>query len=302
METSINQSYTKSLQQVMPDRYIICTSRVAQELPKLPVDGTLASLKVAKDTNVNVSLEAQGLDTGQLTSYDMAVLSAIITLYDCGKLFFTPATIYRVMCGLSESKNPGKAAVDQVRTAIERLQNVTVNIDAWGQGALYNFQDREQCIFEARLLQVALKNVVTGNSVISGYALTEAPVLYKYSLCYKQLATFPASVLSSFSGNNNHMIISLRYELLRLVCAMSRNKKMSRTISYDSLLVRIGIADSTDEQRRVFRKNLTAILDSFIVSGLIDSYSEIRKNRAYAQVCLTLPTAKGPKNGSIPQK
>lgn len=302
MESSINQSHTKSLQQVMPDRYIICTSRVAQELTKLPIDGKTVKLEVAKDTSIQMSLATRNPDIHRLTSYDMAVMSAIITLFDCGKHFFTPATIYRVMCGLSNGQNPGKAAVDQVRTAIERLQNTSVNIDAWDQGALYDIQDREQCLLNAPLLQMTLEQVQTGNSVVSGYALTETPVLYKYSLCYKQLATIPASVLSALTGNNNHMIIGLRYELLRLVNAMSRNKKMSRVINYNSLMACMGIADSTTEQIRVFRKNLTAILDSFILSGLIDGYSEIRKNRAYAQVCLTLPAAKGSKNSTIPQE
>ena len=296
MENAINQSHAKSLQQVMPDRYIICTSRVAQELTRLPVDGKTVKLEVAKDTSIQVSLATRNPDIHRLTSYDMAVLSAIISLYVCGKHFFTPATIYRVMCGLSDSQNPGKTAVEQVRTAIERLQSITVEIDAWDQGSLYGIEDQEARIFCEPLLQVATEKVVAGNSVVTGYALTEAPVLYRYSLVYKQLATFLTSVLSSFSGNNNRMIIGLRYELLRLVCAMSRNKKMSRTINYDSLMACMGITASSNEQARIFRKNLTAILDSFIIAGLIDGYSEIRKNRAYAQVCLTFPAAKGAKN------
>lgn len=296
MENAINQSHAKSLQQVMPDRYIICTSRVAQELTRLPVDGTPASLKVAKDTSVLVTLTPRKQEINQITSYDMAVLSAIISLFVCGKHFFTAATIYRVMCGLSDSQNPGKTAVEQVRTSVVRLQNTVVNIDAWDQGKLYGAQSQSAHFFCEPLLQVAAEKVVAGNSVVNGYALTEVPVLYRYSLVYKQLATFPTSVLSSFTGNNNRQIIGLRYELLRLVCAMSRNKKMSRTIRYNSLMADMGIGQCTSEQARAFRKNLSAVLDSFILSNLIDGYSEIRKNRAYAQVCLTLPTAKGSKN------
>lgn len=270
-----------------PETYVMCVSKAAHALTRFSQECPSLGIKVGHGMTISVKVDLPE-DEETLSSYDMAVLSAVISLFVAGNEAFTVPMVCRAMCGKLAATNLSEKIKCDVSASIRKLMTTYISINAAAQQKKYNLEQTE---FNGALLNV--KPMTARNDCgqeCLHFKFVRPPVLYEYSLAIKHIVSFPMEAVNTATINNTHDAIVIRYCLLRRVAIILRSRRNDK-IAYDTFFQEADCADAckcSKVLRSKRRKLIRHILEKLIVAGLITGYEEYKKYRSFAGVIVTV--------------
>ena len=161
----------------------------------------------SKNIIVIVNLEAKAnivISDPDITSFDLAVMDSIYTVTRTGNMIFTPETIVRALCGNTE-RNVTEKKVNAVIRSIGKMSNIKIEIDCTDEFiARHKISKGQKAVRKGDLLPLEETYVISGNHkrIMTGYRLTETPLLYRYAEATKQIISCDMN-LFNLSGKTN---------------------------------------------------------------------------------------------------
>lgn len=275
-ETMRPQMQLPLIRSIPATKYIIDMTLLAQKLLLANQDNS--KIKFASG-NYDIKVALTGLESWDITRFDVIVYTAAASLYEAGNKAFTVPMLARVIVGYHASDvSPNLCA--EIEKSVNKLNALTITIHA---------PDR---LYSDRLLRVAPYKARNDNGTICvHYGYVIEPVLLGYAKKLGHLYTYPIESVNTIAKMNNTMdVIVVRHYVLWRVAVAIRTHKYSR-IAYETIAKDCNV--SIAKARRICKR----VLDHLTEIDYINSYSEYRKERKYVGVNLT-GTAKSGKSGT----
>ncbi|WP_392889961.1 hypothetical protein [Eubacterium limosum] len=221
---------------------------------------------------------------GHITAYDREVLDAISTLYMSGHREFSANMVYKTMTGIKGDTYVKNETCKSVRESIEKLRKTHLYIK---ESTLINLGEGEDNKIEfgidedATLILVTGKSLYIGGNRVSGYEISQPPIIYKHAKKTHQLRFIPASVLSVKELSNTPENVALRGYLNRKIeRARDFNKVINECfIDYEDLYKYLNKEDAHRRLKFRLREKVKVILDSWIKVEYITSYEVITSGK-----------------------
>ena len=230
---------------------------------------------VYDDENVELSIKKN------FTPYDREVHDAVISLYEAGNKHVTPATVYRMMNGLTGSEYVTKAAIKKVRVSLEKSRRIEVTIFCEDEVDLY--KDKHKVPMEIEYTDYMFNSkivTVTVNKKIKqrAYFFQCKPILFEYAQISGQIMREPINLLNTTNKvNNTPEVTVLRGHLLKQIHWMKKHNR-SKNITYESMYELLGVAKDklTTQMYKLkthkTRKHISSILEEWVEQKYIKSF------------------------------
>ena len=268
----------------------------------------------------------------RLTAFDKAVYEAVATSFFYHKqrngsraFYITPQEVWRIMNGTaSTSKTPGAKQVERVCSSLDkfRFTRFYMNITAELKAHYLTMEDERivKGIVDTYLLKADRVEFTTDKGrKITGYRVTDEPILYSYNKAKGHLVLVPYELLdTSDSTGNEGNTIEFRSYLLQQIGLMYEGQRNNSRILYSTLYrdtgtqppeERLNPANYSTETayKRNIRKEaqrdrdkISALLDAWKAKDWIKGYKPVKKGRAYIGVDIALNPEK--RQGKQPRK
>jgi hypothetical protein len=230
-----------------------------------------------------VDLDSSSIEiSGKLNAYDREVHAAVVTLYAEGNEFITNQMIYRVITGDPNSRLSENQA-NEIEKSLNRCRTSLVKIDC-SEERKYNYDHNLEFSYSDNLLAAEGWGVKLNGQFVSCLRIKNTPVLYRYALAKKQVATIPIKLLNSPVVKTKEIIMLQGY-LSRRIARMKNSKSTSRNIKYETLYSELKAEEKTSSPNSLrnkqakLRKHTKIILDHWRKEKYIKSYREVKKGR-----------------------
>ena len=234
-------------------------------------------------TSLCLTYDADGIEISRnIDPIDREIHNAVATLWAAGNRIVTPRQVYQVMTGTQS--NPKPKAIEETAASIDKQRRTFVKIDYTDElrGRPVEFEGEtvtpSQCSYETYMLNADKVDIKTANgSIVSGYIIKEAPILYRHDITTKQIVTYPQKLLEASSRavkatDTNVLIRS--YLIGRIKKMIRKGSKLSRSIRYDTMYEAIGKGGATRTERSRMNTTVKKLLDFFVGEGLIKGWHE----------------------------
>lgn len=268
----------------------------------------------------------------RLTAFDKAVYEAVATSFFYHKqengsraFYITPQEVWRIMNGTaSTSKTPSAKQVERVCSSLDDMRFTRFYMDITAElDANYLTMEDERIvngIVDTYLLKADRVEFTTDKGrKITGYRVTDEPILYSYNKAKGHLVLVPYELLdTSDSTGNEGNTIEFRNYLLQQIGLMYEGQRNNSRILYSTLYrdtgtqppeKRLNPANYSTETayKRNIRKEaqrdrdkINALLDAWKAKDWIKGYKLVKKGQAYIGVDIALNPEK--KQRKQPQK
>lgn len=256
-------------------KVVLCMSSVANKLHKGELSG--GNQWTERDgTKITVKMQSSTMPI-PLTAFDMAVHSAIVSLYDSGIQEFSIAAVCRTLCLNPKMSKISAKLQTAVRSSIEKMSGIETTIlkePSKGQGEEYRGRLLEIEVFEGR---------TDNGRTLSFWKCSRPPIIYQYSLDHKQCWACPIKTIQTGGMlTNSRDVISLRYCLLRRIAIMHRQaktpKRYSNQIKYDSIYRELLMNARCQWTTRKLRNVVEACLKCWKESNFIGDYRVYKRH------------------------
>lgn len=238
----------------------------------------------------NVNFDNEGIQiTGEkeLTPYDREIHDALVTLYIDGRNdYITLQMIYRTLTGNKNAKlNPKQK--ETINNSLNKMMYSHIKMIASKEECeAYGFNEFS---YEGALIY-AEKMIGTINGVSTEvYHLLREPVFYTCANKKNQIQRLDIKLLDSPVSKNEENIILQGY-LYRRIIAMKGSRKLSSTISYDTVYKHLDIQAASDgalrKKKLKVRNTIKKILNYWKEKKFIKNY--IENNRKNEIVSITI--------------
>lgn len=271
-----------------PESYPIGLSKLQSSLPdcqydvKEVIDVSGKGEALPATVAVLLSMDDDSIATSRpVTGYDLAVHSAVASLWVAGNRYFTPAQAYKAMTG--RDSDPGPAALKRVEESLDKQCCTRVTIDmteeARRRDLNVNGFEASKAELTTNMIWAAKLRVETrGGGEVMGYLIKEAPIFYAHDNSIGQVRSVSVRYLAAASEAVKpvEQNIVTRDYLFRRIEAMKNSPKLSRRIRYEALYKVAGINEEsrTTTQRR--REAIGKMLDALRAEGYIKGWDEYR--------------------------
>lgn len=222
-------------------------------------------------------------DLSPLNSFDRFVLTVCISAQDAGAECVTVDSIFRVMTGSHRNipRPEQKAAILQ---SIERLMSVIIEIDSSEPLKKMKYKDLKPRIVSTLLPAEYLDGVeVNGQSTTVIHFLTESPLL-SVARAKKQIISYPVELLDVPNQNQTPLVMTIKSYVIQRVHEIIKHKNMEKTLTYEDIFKRCGLADANRRQRQQARKTIDDVMEHLKTEGVIQSFEKVKKGRTYYSI------------------
>jgi hypothetical protein len=275
----------------------LTTGNLYNELTEVVVSGNKT-----KEVTTKVILNYEGVTlTGrrEVTAYDRVVHNALLSVKKAGNKNFTPATVYRVMNGLTERDWVRPQAIAAVTNSIDKLLVTRAKIDFTDE-AIMHHKNIQNATLEGFLIEARKIEIKAGGEIVSGYEFISEkdPILYSHAQVSGQIYTIPIKLLKTKSKvRGTEEVIIIREYLIRQIEWIKSNKsKRSPNITYKSIYEELGISQ-TDLNEKAYkektfkiRSHTKALLASWKEKEVeyIKDYKEYKEGYIYKGITITV--------------
>lgn len=292
-ETRLN---TPTQSQVAIKTHIVPNTKLAQKItdPELfSIADVLLDVssseerKVGREILTKVSLSYDDIDaqlSRPITPFDQAILDGLSTLWVNGAREITLTNIWHASTGATGS--PSAKQLHETEASVDKMMRIYCSIDysqeARNRELTYEGEQVKEFMKEGHLLDAQKLKLRTVNGTkVTGYTLTQSPILYEYSSTVRQVITYPQSLLTAQNaGSNTDRNVVVKNYLMRRVGQIKGKGKCSPNILFTSLYERADLpakrSDETDAERKSreklekkVRDYSLSFLDSLVDSGYI---------------------------------
>lgn len=268
-----NGKEIKTFQPILARDLLLCMSKAAQKIPEIEPNAENVFLNVGMKGDVPIKVSYREGVT-ELTTLDMAVHSAVVSLYHVGNRIITIAMVCRTLRMSLRTKCHSEELQSVVRASIDKMRRIGININAQSQQKKYELPRRE---FSDSMLNLTETIARADNGrICECFEFQSEPVIYSYSRALKHFAVVPIEeVDTSERINSTVTAIVVRYALLRRVVVIKRARKNYR-VTLESLYKECNpICKSMEKIRSLTR----SILDCWEKSGFIGGYEIYKEYR-----------------------
>lgn len=295
----------------------INTQLIASEAFTQDIDGQLRFVwgidqspgKKMPVTYIALSYEGTETQTSRkMTAFDNAVYNAVSTRFYYWKqekgdipLYITPQEIWRTMNGKGDDARPGNKQVSRIVQSLDKMRVTLCFMDISEELNTHYITLNDERLASGNIETYLLKadkvsfKTEKGRKV-TGYRITDEPILYTYNKAKKHILWFDYKLLDTSSNtSDSENVIEFRNYLLIQIQNMKSRKRDSNRILYETLYRDTGIMPaekrvdrnnySTENSyqtkiRQEFKKDrekVKGILKSWKEKGWIDGYYDIKK-------------------------
>lgn len=217
-----------------------------------------------------VSMCTRGFPVSILNGFDRRVYNSLCTLWLFGEKNVTPNRIFAVMHGFAKRS----ASTDQARKimdSINKMSDVVVYVDI-GQ----NVRIDNMLYIQTNRIKRADGKKCTMIKIIS------EPILLTYNKAKKTLISVPTECISNSDLNTTEKILAIQDYLLMRIVNFKKKRFPQKKILYYTMYRDSGVKTPELSKDRIRdRRKIYKLMDGWVDKGLIKSYQDIRKGRAY---------------------
>ena len=263
--------------------FVMCLSKVAHAIEKGILNENIKYLEIQKDCAIAARLCSDD-GTAKVNTFDMAVYSAVISLYAAGMDTFSISEICRALCLDPKMVKVGGKMRSHVLDSVEKLQQTYLWLETSRQAKSRATVDVK---YDGKMLELEALTARTDNGKeCLHFRLRSEPLLYRYSKDCKQVYLIPmkkVSMLDKFS--NTILSVVVRHALLRRIVIILRNPK-NPNIKYSELTKECGFAWDTKDEKMILRSCVRKVLLGWVKTGLIGGFHEYRDQRTIIGVTI----------------
>ena len=224
-----------------------------------------------------------GIAINRLEPEDRQVLDAIVTVWENGERTTTIQTIYQII-----TKNPrSRLTPEKEEELLNRLRKLSlsyIKINAAEESQYYGgvLKDQMEGTIISITLDTSYVNGALTYNTVHILDLDRSPV-YRYAKIKKQIAAVPFKYLDTKSANKNRETTLIEDCLIDKIESIEHTGDtiLIRTILDSAGIHEEGQKDFKKKRQRTLKK-IQAILDGYITTGYITSYTINSKGRSKA--------------------
>lgn len=263
----------------LPKKFVMPNDVISRTIPgKIVANQPLkmivkSSAAGEKEKYRNVLMTSPNSGTDEFTIFDKCVNDACCSLYHEGIMAFTPATIGRILNGLSGGADVSKTMQDRIAESIRKQNQLFLYIYP-GNARVIGTTSNMTMEDGGNILAVSESLEKCGGFDVVVFELDEEPFLLKYCHNKKLVITIDRDIwdTSNFLRNSDRVMYLKRY-LLSAIYLMKNSKYQNKELLYRTILEKSGVALTGQYKRD--KQNIMRILDSFQAAGYIQGYTVI---------------------------
>lgn len=292
---SISQNYIsnkldlESGRSVMPDTLTLLGAKLPRELTKDFINTGVQNIKIVPDKpdsiiKAELKNESIMLPDGY-TKFDLFVNFAVISCFQTGDRFITPTKVFKVLTAKTEDSirlTPDNER--QIEDSLQKNATTWIKINYMNQTKYYPLEGEYEPL-EGNLLYLEKQRRIINGKEVEGYEILHTPILYKYSqITNNQIIKVPMKYLDTKPSKGNDISYKPTTITIKLYITdrieQAKKGKLSNKILYDTLFDDCNITYSSNKQRLAYISSIRKILDGFIRTGYITSYTETTKEKS----------------------
>lgn len=302
----------QSFKSVAPDKYLIPTGKLERaiaERGKGNAEVIKGSGKNSPPVTISFVLhfdsesskEAKLLGPRNISKFDMAILSAVISLLMCNNVVITPAMAYRTMAGWDATHDITPKQEEAAKKSIEKLRKTFIDCDATGAIQRY-CKDKglpddgsEWNVDEALLICGGLQRRMINGKIAKAYLFDnydkkgnlKMPFVARLALKSKQILALPMELADMTISATESNIILRNYLWMQIGAIKNPKARRRPEISYEGIYKELGIDLSTDLGRKHAQRAREAtekLLQNWKQKGAIKSFATYKKDKKAAGV------------------
>ena len=271
-------------------RHTVPVTKVSQELttfkPNRKNSVNVGTAKNPIGVSISFEYEGEGLSLKRhLSEYDQAVSNAWLALWYEGARVVTDRQIFQAMTGTTSKVT--EKQVQTVGESMDKCRDTDTIIDFSAEVRGREIQDgdtritTETAYREGKLINADVVTAIGKNGEkVKAYVANGEPILGWYARVTGKLPTIPQRLLTETAGAvsltpNN---IALRSYLLRRIESMKRNPKLSKSIKYDTMQLRVYGSEQSATERTRNKSAALKLLTAFKEAGHIADATEYCRN------------------------
>lgn len=268
-------------------RIVLCMSKIAHLIHNGELTGGEREWIEDDGTEISVVLRAAEMPI-ELTAFDMAVYTAIVSLYDCEIHEFSTTAVCRTLCFRPQISIISANLQSAVKKAIDKMAGIEMEIHK-------TLPDGTVGEYAARLIEIETFDGLTDNGhVCSFWRCTKPPILYEYSLDVHQCWFLRMKDVQTGDALLNHIrTIVIRYCLLRRITIMRRQADLRRRnvnrVAFDTFFKEIGANGQSVPVKKKIRKAIKVCLECWRKTGLVEEYSVYKKHNRIIGIEIQVP-------------
>lgn len=279
-------------------RIVLPMSKVAHAIHNGKLSNGPKSWDEPNGAKIFVELQAESVPI-ELTAFDMAVYTAVASLYHCENDAFSTAAVCRTLCFNPKMSKISANLLAAVENSIHKMAEIEITIRKYASDWLENE-------YKGFLLEVEPFYGRTDNgSVQLFWKCTQPPILYQYSLDVRQYWSCSVEDVQTGPALNNHIhAIAVRYCLLRRLAMMQRQahlrRKGANRIAYATFCKEVGVSEQCASAMKRLRREVKICLECWKTTGLIEGYSAQKRHNKIIGVEIQMPAC--PAHSKAPRK
>ena len=261
----------KLLKSIIPATFYVTNNKLSNEMTKEFVNkGTIALsvIKLPKKSEVitynSLTYDDKNISiTGryEFTAYDRAIHNAVCSLFVAGNDIITPAMVYRIMNGMTETEYVSPQATETVKNSLDKSRFLRLKVNFTEEARARNI-NVDKAEIDSNLLEARVITVEAGGNKVNAYKIHATPALYQYAQYTKQILSVPLRLLDTKEATRStEDIIPLKEYLIRRIEIMKHDRTMINKILYDTIFEEIGIAITSRVQKERIRNYIKEILN-----------------------------------------
>lgn len=256
-------------------KIVLCMSKLAHKIHNGELASGRGEWTENDGTEISVDMQAPEMPI-ELTTFDMAVYTAIVSIYDSGTQEFTTSAVCRLLCLKQNMNNISTQLKTHVQKSIEKMAKIKITIcrKLLGPGGGK---------YSGALLEIETFFGRTDNGrTCIFWRCPKPPILYKYSQdinhCWNLLLE---DVQTGSALSNTIYAIVVRYCLLRRLVIIRRQlssrRRSANRIEYSQFCKEIGRNNPDEFAMLRLRRVIQLCLECWQETGVITTFSEYKE-------------------------
>ena len=253
------------------------------------------------DDDLLKKLKITGETWNLFTGYDRRVYNALCTLWLAEIKKVSLNKIFAVINGYAKS-NPALSHLKKIKNAINKLQSIVLKLDITEE--YKNNMLNEDILIESGILKSSDigkdKKIEIEDNIIylqseeiiradkkkyTVMTIIKEPIFLTYNRAKKTLISVPMEYIALKNINATDRIMAIQDYLLMRIINYKKRYMIHNKILYDTMYKNSGIKKpETGKERRRDRNKIHVLMDGWKKEGLIKSYQDIRRGKAYVGI------------------